>query len=108
MKLKFKHQEFQTDAVIAVADLFAGQEKSTTTFSVDDNSAQMRLLHNDFGIGNKLEIDNDTLLSNMHSIQRRHKLPLSRDYDPPLRQPPVFYRNGNRYRKNLRLHKNNS
>ena len=81
MKLKFKHQEFQTDAVIAVADLFAGQEKSTTTFSVDDNSAQMRLLHNDFGIGNKLEIDNDTLLSNMHSIQRRHKLPLSRDYD---------------------------
>ena len=41
----------------------------------------MRLLHNDFGIGNKLEIDNDTLLSNMHSIQRRHKLPLSRDYD---------------------------
>lgn len=81
MKLKFKHQEFQTDAVNAVADLFAGQEKSTTTFSVDDNSAQMRLLHNDFGIGNKLEIDNDTLLSNMHSIQRRHKLPLSRDYD---------------------------
>lgn len=81
MKLKFKHQEFQTEAVNAVADLFAGQEKSTTTFSVDDNSAQMRLLHNDFGIGNKLEIDNDTLLSNMHSIQRRHKLPLSRDYD---------------------------
>ena len=81
MKLKFKNQEFQTDAVNAVADLFAGQEKSTTTFSVDDNSAQMRLLHNDFGIGNKLEIDNDTLLSNMHSIQRRNKLPLSRDYD---------------------------
>lgn len=81
MKLKFKNQEFQTDAVNAVADLFAGEEKSTTTFSVDDNSAQMRLLHNDFGIGNKLEIDNDTLLSNMHSIQRRNKLPLSRDYD---------------------------
>ena len=81
MKLKFKNQEFQTDAVNAVADLFAGQEKSTTTFSVDDNSAQMRLLHNDFGIGNKLEIDSDTLLSNMHSIQRRHKLPLSHDYN---------------------------
>lgn len=81
MKLKFKNQEFQTEAVNAVADLFAGQEKSTTTFSVDDNSAQMRLLHNDFGIGNKLEIDNDILLSNMHSIQRRNKLPLSRDYD---------------------------
>lgn len=81
MKLQFKHQEFQTEAVNAVADLFTGQEKSTTTFSVDDNSAQMRLLHNDFGIGNRLEIDNDTLLSNMHSIQRRQKLSLSRDYD---------------------------
>ena len=27
MKLKFKNQDFQTDAVSAVADLFAGQEK---------------------------------------------------------------------------------
>ncbi|PWL80763.1 type III deoxyribonuclease [Candidatus Gastranaerophilales bacterium] len=81
MKLQFKNQEFQTEAVNAVADLFTGQEKSTTTFSVDDNSAQMRLLHNDFGIGNRLEIDNDTLLSNMHNIQRHQKLPLSRDYD---------------------------
>lgn len=81
MKLKFKNQEFQTEAVNAVADLFAGQEKSTTTFSIDRNPEQMKLIQNDFGFGNKLEIDNDTLLSNMHSIQRRHKLPLSRDYD---------------------------
>lgn len=81
MKLKFKHQEFQTDAVNAVADLFAGQEKSTTTFSIDRNPDQMKLIQNDFGFGNKLEIERDTLLSNMHSIQRLHKLPLSRDYD---------------------------
>ncbi len=32
MKLKFKNQDFQTDAVNAVADLFLGQEKLTTTF----------------------------------------------------------------------------
>lgn len=81
MKLKFKHQEFQTDAVNAVADLFAGQEKSTTTFSIDRNPDQMKLIQNDFGFGNKLEIERDTLLSNMHNIQRQHKLPLSRDYD---------------------------
>lgn len=81
MKLKFKNQEFQTEAVNAVADLFAGQEKSTATFSIDRNPEQMKLIQNDFGFGNELEIDNDTLLSNMHSIQRRHKLPLSRDYD---------------------------
>ena len=41
----------------------------------------MKLIQNDFGFGNKLEIDKDILLANMHSIQRRHKLPLSRDYD---------------------------
>lgn len=81
MKLKFKNQEFQTEAVNAVADLFSGQEKSNMTFSIDDNGGQIKLLQNDFGFGNKLEIDNDTLLSNMHSIQRRQKLPLSRDYD---------------------------
>ena len=71
MKLKFKNQEFQTEAVNSVADLFAGQEKSNMTFSIDDNGGQIKLLQNDFGFGNKLEIDNDTLLSNM--------------------QPPVFY-----------------
>lgn len=61
--------------------LFAGQEKSNMTFSIDDNGGQIKLLQNDFGFGNKLEIDNDTLLANMHAIQRRNKLPLSRDYD---------------------------
>ena len=40
MKLKFKKQEFQEKAVNAVADLFKGQEKAGTTFSIIDNSAQ--------------------------------------------------------------------
>ena len=35
MKLKFKHQDFQTDAVNAVVDLFAGQESPRSTFSVE-------------------------------------------------------------------------
>ena len=34
MKLKFKKQEFQEKAVNAVADLFKGQEKAGTTFSI--------------------------------------------------------------------------
>lgn len=36
MKLKFKDQDFQTAAVNAVADLFAGQEHSRATFSIMD------------------------------------------------------------------------
>lgn len=81
MKLKFKNQDFQTEAVDSVADLFIGQEKSCTTFSIDDNAGQIRLLQNEFGFGNKLMIDDDTLISNMHHIQKRHKLPISRDFD---------------------------
>lgn len=81
MQLKFKYQDFQTEAVNSVADLFTGQEKSSMTFSIDDNAGQIRLLQNEFGFGNRLMIDNDTLISNMHQVQRRHKLPISRDFD---------------------------
>lgn len=81
MKLKFKNQDFQTDAVNAVADLFLGQEKLTTTFSVDNDNGQMRLIQNDFGLGNNRKIDTDKLIANMHSIQRRNKLQISRDFE---------------------------
>ena len=37
MKLKFKNQDFQTDAVNSVVDLFVGQEKTKGTFSVDND-----------------------------------------------------------------------
>ena len=53
MKLKFKKQDFQDDAVDTVAGLFKGQEKANMTFSVADNSAQFNLLQNEFGFGNR-------------------------------------------------------
>ena len=81
MKLKFKNQEFQTEAVNAVAELFLGQEKASATFSIDENFSQKNLLLNDFGFGNKLIIDQGTLIANMHNIQRKFKLPLSRNLD---------------------------
>ena len=74
MKLKFKNQDFQTDAVNAVVDLFAGQEKTRGTFSVETEN-QTNLLYN-AGVGNALVIDDDALEENMHAVQRRNKLPL--------------------------------
>ncbi len=56
MKLKFKNQEFQTDAVNAITDLFKGQEKQKATFSVV-KEAQTNLFNNEFGVGNRLLID---------------------------------------------------
>lgn len=75
MKLKFKNQDFQTDAVNAVVDLFIGQEKTHSTFSVVEENQMM--LMNDFGIGNALYIDRNTLSDNMHAIQKRNLLPMT-------------------------------
>lgn len=75
MKLKFKNQDFQTDAVNAVVDLFAGQEKTRSTFSVVEEK-QMSLM-NDLGIGNALYIDEQALADNMHAVQKRNNLPMT-------------------------------
>lgn len=74
MKLKFKNQAFQMDAVNAVVDLFTGQEKTKSTFSVVDER-QTSLLP-EMGQGNALYIDQETLTSNMHTVQKRNNLPL--------------------------------
>lgn len=76
MKLKFKNQDFQTDAVNAVADLFIGQEKKQAIFSVMQEP-QLNFLQNEFGIGNALLLDDADLQVNMQSVQKRHSLPLT-------------------------------
>ena len=75
MKLKFKNQTFQTDAVNAVVDLFTGQEKTQSTFSVMDDR-QTNFL-NELGQGNALYINQETLTANMHAVQKRNSLPLT-------------------------------
>lgn len=75
MKLKFKSQDFQTQAVNAVVDLFSGQEKTKSTFSVVDER-QTSLLP-EMGQGNDLYIDQETLTANMHTVQKRNNLPLT-------------------------------
>lgn len=75
MKLKFKNQAFQMDAANAVVDLFAGQEKTRSTFSVMEE-AQTNFL-NELGQGNALYIDQETLTANMHTVQKRNNLPLT-------------------------------
>ena len=78
MKLKFKNQEFQTDAASAIVDLFKGQEKLQSTFEIS-NGTQLALFENDFGIGNVVNISAEDLINNMHEIQRKNNLPLTDD-----------------------------
>ena len=80
MKLKFKKQGYQTDATAAVVDLFAGQEKTTSTFTVMQEK-QINFLQNEFGIGNAQLIDDNAMLENLHGIQKRFNLPLTDEID---------------------------
>jgi type III restriction enzyme len=77
MKLKFKNQAFQTDAVSAVVDLFDGQERRQYTFTIT-NSAQMSLTDN-LGFCNVLTITDERLLANMNAVQKKHSLPVTSD-----------------------------
>lgn len=79
MKLKFKHQDFQTDAVNAVVDLFAGQESAHSTFSVETGAQVQMSGMNEMGFGNGLVIDDNALLENMHTVQKRNNLPITYD-----------------------------
>lgn len=75
MKLRFKQQDFQTEAVNAVCDLFTGQRKILSTFGIEKSGEQMSLIQNGYGIGNALFINEDELLANMHAVQKKHHLP---------------------------------
>lgn len=75
MKLKFKRQEFQEKAVNAVADLFIGQKIQPSVFSI---------VLTDFfnlsaaGYGNTLTLSKEQIEKNMHLVQSRNMLPLTK------------------------------
>jgi type III restriction enzyme len=75
LKLKFKHQQFQSDAVAAVVDLFKGQQKRQDTFTIT-NEKQLSL---DAGLGfaNALTITDECIAANMQEVQLRHSLPIT-------------------------------
>ena len=78
MKLKFKIQPFQTTAVNAVVDLFRGQERRSSTFTIEHDS-QMSIIDNGYGVGNLLTLSDEQIVGNMNEIQKRHVLPLTSD-----------------------------
>ena len=84
MKLKFKKQAYQTNAVEAVADCFAGQPKrEAINYRVDpgravDASGQTTAALEMDGFKNAdLALTPGQILENIHAVQRRQNLPLS-------------------------------
>ena len=78
MKLQFKNQDFQTAAVNAITDLFAGQEHTRATFSVMDEGQlldQTSYLPAQLGTGNVLRLSDEALAENMIRGRVSHMTP---------------------------------
>lgn len=87
MKLKFIDQQFQTDAVNAIADIFEGSEIKESVFTIDmsnnnqknGNNVQGDGLTYELGYANKLTLDDFDLLKNVRAIQERNNILKSTD-----------------------------
>ncbi len=82
MKLHFEpNLDYQLQAVEAVCDLFRGQEICQTEFTVTKHAvggqASLAFAESDLGIGNRLTLLDDELLTNLADIQLRNGLPPS-------------------------------
>ncbi|MCY4091985.1 MAG: DEAD/DEAH box helicase family protein [Caldilineaceae bacterium] len=80
MKLHFEPDlDFQLEAIQSVCDIFRGQESCHTEFTVtqfpDRNQAHLAFAESDLGIGNRLVLLDDEILSNLNAIQLRNGLP---------------------------------
>lgn len=72
MKLRFKHQRFQEDAVKATCDIFTGQIKSDHRFLMDqgDTDGTMFAQLEQAGFGNAdISLQDAQLLKNLHEVQ---------------------------------------
>ena len=86
MKLHFDPSlPHQTAAIEAVCDLFRGQEIGRDAFGIgvrgdpatDQETLDGVLAASLGGVGNRLSLDDETLLHNLQAVQRRQGLPLS-------------------------------
>ena len=79
MRLKFKHQKFQSDAAKAVVDVFAGQPYLTPSYMMDRGYGQQKVTDDiDFtGWRNEPivpELGDDVILEQLQKVQRANRL----------------------------------
>ncbi|WP_332304329.1 type III restriction-modification system endonuclease [Rhizobium sp. GR12] len=83
MKLHFESDlDYQKAAIEAVCQLFRGQETNRTEFTVTRRSSggvqgELGLVENALGIGNRLTLLDEEIMSNLKDIQLRNGLPPS-------------------------------
>ncbi len=78
MKIKFKEQAFQKQAIQSVVNLFNGQTKQEYTTTYDNNDTQMTLIANDISL-NYINIPNEKIVENMQRVQKQNMLQTTND-----------------------------
>ena len=81
IKLRFVEQEYQADAVNAVADLFDGCEVKESIFTIV-SSATSNILIDEYGYANKLTISDFQLLENLRKVQERNGIQKDAEFNP--------------------------
>ena len=71
MKIKFKEQEFQKQAIQSVINLFNGQNKQDYTTTYNNNDIQTTFLSNDINL-NYINIPNEKIVENMKRVQKQN------------------------------------
>ncbi|MBR0465409.1 DEAD/DEAH box helicase family protein [Candidatus Saccharibacteria bacterium] len=92
MKLRFKHQKFQEDAVKATCDVFTGQPNIKHQFLTDQGDISNTLLAQteQIGYGNtELYLQDAQLIKNLHEIQSIQNIPQNNQIER-LNNRPVF------------------
>lgn len=79
MKLHFEaNLDYQRDAIESVCDLFRGQEvcKSLFTVTNENSTGQLKMpgMEHDIGIGNRLQLLDSEILTNLAAVQLRNGL----------------------------------
>lgn len=85
MKIQFdSNLDYQDRAIHSIVEIFEGQEICQSNFSVVRSGSKGQKTINDFndlGIGNRLELLDDEILSNVQHVQLKNGLPQSKSLD---------------------------
>lgn len=81
MKIKFdSHQQYQLDAINAIVNIFEGQPRAQGQFELN-LTGDSGVLFAELGVGNRLVLDPETILTNVQKIQDRNGLEKSSALD---------------------------
>lgn len=80
MKIQFESNlNYQDRAIASIVDIFEGQEICQSNFTVSKVAGdRLGITQNEHGIGNRLELLDDEILSNVQKIQLHNGLPQSK------------------------------